>query len=260
MTDADALPHRFEGQVALVTGASRGIGFAIAQRLVAEGARVCLTARKPNPLAEAVAALPAGRAIGVAGGSGDPAHRAETLDTIAREFGGLDVLVNNAGMNPVASPLVDLDLDIARKINEINLLGTLGWIQGAVRHEALQFAARGGRIINVASVTGYTPSEGIGMYGVTKAALIHLTRTLAVELGPRIRVNAVAPAVVKTQFARALYEGKEDDVTAAYPLKRLGTPEDVAGGVAYLASDDASWVTGQTVTLDGGLLSAGGAA
>ncbi|MGO4102571.1 SDR family oxidoreductase [Leifsonia sp. YAF41] len=252
--------HRLAGKTALVTGASRGIGLAIAQRLVAEGARVCITARKPEPLAEAAASFPAGSAIGVAGKSDDPEHRAEVMDTIAREFGGLDILVNNAGINPVYGPLIDLDLTGARKLVEVNLLGTLAWTQAAYHHDALGFAERRGSVINIASVTGIVPAEGIGMYGITKAALIHLTRTLAVELGPDIRVNAVAPAVVKTQFARVLYEGKEDEVAAAYPLARLGTPEDVAGAVAYFASDDASWVTGQTLTLDGGLLSAGGTA
>ncbi len=258
--DNDVNAHRLHGKTALVTGASRGIGLAIAHRLVAEGARVCITARKPVPLAEAAAAFPAGSVVFVAGKSDDPEHRADVLDTIARKFGGLDILVNNAGINPVYGPLMGLELDGARKMIEVNVLSTLAWVQGAYHHEGLGFAARNGSVINLASVTGYTPSEGIGMYGITKAALIHLTRTLAVELGPDIRVNAVAPAVVKTQFARALYEGKEEQVQAAYPLGRLGTPDDVAGAVAYLASSDASWVTGQTLTLDGGLLAAGGAA
>lgn len=252
--------HRLAGKTALITGASRGIGLAIARRLIDEGARVCITARKPEPLAEAAASLPAGSAIFVAGKTDDPEHRAEVMDTIAREYGGLDILVNNAGINPIYGPLIELDLDGARKLIEVNLLGTLAWTQAAYHHETLGFAARHGSVINVASVAGLVPGEGIGMYGITKSAIIHLTRTLAVELGPDIRVNAVAPAVVKTQFARVLYEGKEEEVAAAYPLARLGTPEDVAGAVAYFASDDSSWVTGQTLTLDGGLLSAGGTA
>lgn len=258
--DNEVNAHRLKGKTALVTGASRGIGLAIAQRLVAEGARVAITARKAEPLAAAAASFPAGSVIFVAGKSDDPVHRAEVLNTIADEFGGLDILVNNAGINPVYGPLMGLDLDGARKMIEVNVLGTLAWIQGAYRHERLGFAARRGSVINIASVTGYTPAEGIGMYGITKAAIIHLTRTLAVELGPDIRINAVAPAVVKTQFARALYEGKEKEVEAAYPLGRLGTPADVAGAVAYFASHDSSWVTGQTLTLDGGLLAAGGTA
>jgi NAD(P)-dependent dehydrogenase (short-subunit alcohol dehydrogenase family) len=104
------------------------------------------------------------------------------------------------------------------------------------------------------------PSQGIGLYGISKAALEHLTRTLAVELGPDIRINAVAPAVVKTKFARALYEGKEAEVSALYPLRRLGNPDDVAAAVAFLASSDAAWITGQIFNIDGGLLVAGGSA
>ena len=258
--DNDVNAHRLEGKTALITGASRGIGLAIAQRLVAEGARVCITARKPGPLSEAAASFPEGKAIWVAGKSDDPEHRAEVMDTIAREFGGLDILVNNAGINPVFGPLIDLELAGARKLIEVNLLGSLAWTQAAYHHDTLGFRTRRGSVINVASVSGIVPAEGIGMYGITKAALIHLTRTLAVELGPDIRVNAVAPAVVKTQFARALYEGKEDEVASAYPLARLGTPEDVAAAVAFFACDDSSWVTGQTLTLDGGLLSVGGKA
>lgn len=259
-TDDEVNAHRLAGKVALVTGASRGIGLAIARRLVAEGARVCITARTPEPLTAAATSFPDGTAIVVAGKSDDPGHRAEVMDTIAREFGALDILVNNAGINPVYGPLIELDLTAARKLVEVNLIGTLAWTQAAYHHDALAFAERHGAVVNVASVTGMVPSPGIGMYGITKAALIHLTRTLAVELAPQVRVNAVAPAVVKTQFARVLYEGKEDEVAAAYPLDRLGTPQDVAGAVAYFASDDSSWVTGQTLTLDGGLLSAGGAA
>ena len=115
-------------------------------------------------------------------------------------------------------------------------------------------------MVNLSSVTGETPSPGIGLYGISKAAVSHLTRTLAVELGPQIRVNAVSPAVVKTKFSRALYEGKEEEVARDYPLGRLGTPEDIAAAVTYLASADSAWVTGQVLTLDGGLATAGGTA
>jgi NAD(P)-dependent dehydrogenase (short-subunit alcohol dehydrogenase family) len=250
---------RFRGAAAIVTGASRGIGLAIAERLVAEGARVCITARHRDALDEVVARFPSGSAVAVAGRADDPAHRAAVLDTVASVFGRLDVLVNNAGINPALGPLIDLDLDAARKIVDVNVLGTLAWCQAVVRDDRLGFAASGS-IVNVASVTGLTPSAGIGMYGVSKAAVIHLTRTLAVELGPGVRVNAVAPAVVRTRFARALYEDREDDVRAAYPLKRLGEPDDVAAAVAYLASGEASWVSGEVMTLDGGLLAAGGSA
>lgn len=260
MTVNDVDAHRLAGRTALVTGASRGIGLAIAHRLADEGALVCITARREEGLAAAAAGFPPGSVIHVAGKSDDPAHRAETLARIAAEFGTLDILVNNAGANPAYGPLIDLDLAAARKTAEINLFGTLAWIQAAYRHLTLDFVGRRGTIINVASVTGYTPSAGIGMYGVTKAAMIHLTRTLAVELAPHVRVNAVAPGVVKTRFAGALYEGREDEVALAYPLGRLGVPGDIAGAVAYFASADSAWVTGQTLTIDGGLLAAGGAA
>lgn len=253
MTDVE-----FAGRVALVTGASRGIGRAIAERLIAGGAQVCVTARREDALRDAVASFPTGTAIGIAGSADDPEHRTEVLRRMGDEFGGIDILVNNAGINPVYGPLKDLDLDAARKILEVNVLGTLAWTQAAIRHGLGKSGS--GVVVDVSSVTGEIPSPGIGWYGVSKAAVSHLTRTLATELAPDIRVNAVAPAVVKTRFARALYEGREDDVAAGYPLGRLGSPEDVADAVAFLCSSRSSWITGQILTLDGGLLGAGGAA
>ncbi|WP_111768629.1 SDR family oxidoreductase [Nakamurella deserti] len=247
------------GPVALVTGASRGIGFAVARRLIADGASVCVTARKPAALEAAVAEL-GPRAIGVAGNADDPDHRAEVLDRIAESHGRLDVLVSAAGMNPWFGPLLDLDLAAARKVLEVNVISALGWVQAVAHHPVLRFADRGGSIVTLSSVTAETPSEGIGFYGVSKAALNQLTRTLAVELGPRVRVNAVAPAVVRTGFSRALYDGREAEVAAAYPLRRLGEPDDIAAAVAFLASAEASWITGQVLTLDGGLITAGGTA
>lgn len=250
--------RRLEGKTAVVTGASRGIGLAVARRLVAEGARVCITARKSGPLQETASSFPEGSVLAVAGKSDDAEHRAAVLDTVAAEFGRLDILVNNAGINPVYGPLMELNADAARRIIEVNLYGTLGWVQAAYHHEKLDFAGRGGSVINLSSVSAQTPSPGIGFYGISKAAIEQLTRSLAVELGPAIRVNALAPAVVKTQFARVLYEGREAEVAAGYPLGRLGTPEDVAAAAAFLASDDAAWITGQILNLDGGLLAAGG--
>jgi len=148
-----------------------------------------------------------------------------------------------------------LDLGAARKIVEVNCIAALSWVQQA---HAAWLGEHGGAVVNVASIAGLKPAPGIGFYGASKAMLVHLTQQLAVELGPSIRVNAVAPAVVKTVFATALYEGREEQVSATYPLKRLGVPADVAGAVAYLLSDDASWVTGQTLVLDGGLTMTGG--
>lgn len=247
---------RFDGRTAIVTGASRGIGLAIAQRLVDDGARVVVTARKQEALDEAVAQLGgAEHALAVAGPADDPAHQDEAIAAAISTFGGLDFLVNNTGINPAYGPLMQLDLAAARKIVEVNDIAALSWVQKAY---AAAMRERGGAIVNVASVAGLKPAPGIAFYGASKAMLIHLTQELAVELGPTIRVNAVAPAVVKTKFAVALYEGREDEVAAGYPLKRLGEPEDIGAAVAFLLSDDAAWVTGQTMVLDGGITMTGG--
>jgi NAD(P)-dependent dehydrogenase (short-subunit alcohol dehydrogenase family) len=236
---------RFDGKTALVTGASRGIGLAIAQRLVDDGARVVITARGQDTLDAAVAEL-GSQALGVAGKADDPTHRADVFATIAREFGGLDFLVNNAGVNPAYGPALSVGDDAVRKILEVNVLGTLAWSRDAVA------AGLSTAIVNIASIAGVTAAPGIAVYGVSKAAVIGLTTQLAFELAPDIRVNAVAPAVIKTNFARALYEGREAEVAAGYPLGRLGEPVDVAGPVAFLLSEDAAWVTGQTLVIDGG--------
>ncbi|MET7376417.1 SDR family oxidoreductase [Micromonospora arida] len=247
----NAYSGRLADRVAIVTGASRGIGLAIAQRLVAEGARVGLTARRPEGLAEAVATLggPA-HALAVPGRADDPEHRAAAVSQVSAVFGPVGLLVNNTGINPVHGPLVELDLAAARKILDVNVVAALGWVQEVC---AAGMSERGGCVVNVSSIAGLGPSPGIGCYGVSKAALNHLTASLAVELGPTVRVNAVAPGVVKTRFAAALYDGREAEVAARYPLGRLGLPSDVAGAVAFLASDDASWITGQTIVCDGGV-------
>ena len=237
-------------QVAIVTGASRGIGFAIAQRLVATGAKVCITGRNATALESAAKDLGGPDvAIGMAGKGDDADHRAAVVDTVLGAFGPVTTLVNNIGINPAYGPLQTIDLGAARKMLDVNVLGTLGWVQEALRGGL----SGGGAIVNISSVSGVRPAPGIAFYGVTKAALIHLTEELAVELAPDVRVNAVAPAVVKTRFATALYEGRESEVAATYPLRRLGVPEDVAGAVAFLCSRDAAWITGQTLVIDGGV-------
>jgi 3-oxoacyl-[acyl-carrier protein] reductase len=243
--------RRFAGQVALVTGASRGIGLAVARRLLEEGARVVITARKPDGLATAVEQLGGSQDVRtVAGAADNPEHQEEAVATAVREFGGLDVLVNNTGINPVFGALVDIEDAAARKIMDVNVLAALGWTRQALA--AGLGKERPGAVVNMASVAGIGPAPGIAYYGVSKSALIGLTVQLAAELAPQVRVNAIAPAVVKTRFAAALYESDEEAVAANYPLKRLGEPEDIGAAAAFLASSDASWITGQTLVVDGG--------
>ncbi|MCU1415798.1 MAG: 3-oxoacyl-ACP reductase [Microbacteriaceae bacterium] len=237
---------RFDGKTALVTGASRGIGLAVAQRLVDDGARVIITARNAETLAEAAGSL--GSALWVAGKADDADHRSEVLDLVRREFGALDFFVNNAGTNPAYGKLLDIERPAMDKILSTNLIAALDWTREVVGQGMNADAS----IVNIASIAGLTPAPGIAFYGVSKAALIALTTQLALELAPAIRVNAVAPAVIKTSFARALYEGREEEVIKGYPLGRLGEPEDVAGVVGFLLSQDAAWVTGQTIVIDGG--------
>lgn len=236
----------------MVTGASRGIGFAAAQRLVAEGAQVCITARKADALAEATASLGGAEvAIWTAGSSDSAEHQDDAIAATVRAFGRLDVLINNTGINPAFGPLTELEDSAARKIMDVNVLSALHWTRKAL---AAGLGTDGtGSVVNIASIAGLSPAPGIAYYGVSKSALIGLTRQLAAELAPAVRVNAIAPAVVKTKFASMLYEGREAESAARYPLKRLGVPDDIGAAVAFLASDDAGWITGQTLVIDGGV-------
>ncbi|MFF7755985.1 SDR family oxidoreductase [Streptomyces sp. NPDC007971] len=238
------------GKVALVTGASRGIGYGVAEALVARGDRVCITGRGEDALKEAVEKLGAERVIAVAGKAHDLDHQTEVVERTMEAFGRVDFLINNAGTNPVFGPIADLDLNVARKVFETNVISALGFAQKT--WHAWQ-KENGGAIVNIASIAGLAPSPFIGAYGVSKAAMINLTQQLAHEFAPRVRVNAIAPAVVKTKFAQALYEGREAEAAAAYPLARLGVPSDIGGAAAFLTSEQSDWVTGQTLVVDGGI-------
>ncbi len=243
----------FADRTALVTGGTRGIGLGIAHELVSRGASVVITARKPDELEAAVAELDpdrTGRAVAARGSADDEQHQAEAVALAVERFGRLDMLVPNAAVNPQYGPLVDADLSAVRKVMEVNVTAVLGWVQQAWRQSMQQ---SGGSICVVASVGGLRSGAPIGAYNASKAAVIHLVRQLGAEMGPSVRVNAIAPAVVKTRFAEALYEGREAEVADAYPMKRLGVPEDTAKAAAFLLSEDASWITGETLVVDGGV-------
>jgi NAD(P)-dependent dehydrogenase (short-subunit alcohol dehydrogenase family) len=239
---------RLDGKVALVTGASRGIGMAIAHAFSASGARVMLVSRKADALEEAAATMP-GQVEWYAANVGEPEAAEACVAATVDRLGRLDILVNNAATNPYMGPMIDIDMPRADKTVQVNQRGVLVWTQQAWK-AAMQEG--GGTVINIASVGGMSVEPFIGYYNVTKAAVIHLTRQLANELAPKVRVNCIAPGLVKTYFARALWEPNEEAIARRLPLKRLGEPEDIAGTAVFLASDASSWMTGQTIVVDGG--------
>jgi len=238
------------GKAALVTGASKGIGAAIARVLAESGASVMLSSRKIDALQEAAKAIDGETAV-FAANAGRPEEAQACVAATVERFGRLDILVNNAATNPYYGRAVDIDLPRFDKTVEVNLRGPLVWTQEAWRQ---WMADHGGAVVNISSVGGMKHSGPLGIYDMTKAALIHLTKHLASELAPGVRVNAIAPGLVKTDFARALWEPLGDDPKLPWPLRRLGTPEDIAGAALFLCSDLASWITGEVVVVDGGSL------
>jgi NAD(P)-dependent dehydrogenase (short-subunit alcohol dehydrogenase family) len=236
-----------EGKVALVTGASKGIGKAIAASFAAAGAKVMLSSRKQEQL-EAAAAEIGGDTAVYAANAGDLDAAAACVDATIDRFGGLDILVNNAATNPYYGPILEVDPARYDKTFDVNLRGPVFWCQAAHRQA---FASKPGVIINIASVGGMRAEFGLGVYNVTKAALIHLTRQLAGEIGPT-RVVGIAPGLVATDFAAFLVENFGDELARSLPLQRLGEPQDIAHLALFLASDLASWITGDTYVIDGG--------
>ena len=242
------------GRVALVTGASRGIGSAIAEILAEHGAQVVLSSRKQADLdveAERINALYAEKATAIAAHSGRPEELERLVQQVMERFSRIDILVNNAATNPYMGPVLGAELPAWDKTFEVNLRGV--FVLTKLVYEAWM-EDHGGSIVNVASIGGLRPGIGLGIYNVTKAGVIMLTRQLAREGGGKVRVNAVAPGVIKTRFAEALWGNQAilDRVLAQNPMGRIGVPNEVASAVLFLASDAASYVNGEVLVVDGG--------
>jgi NAD(P)-dependent dehydrogenase (short-subunit alcohol dehydrogenase family) len=237
----------------IVTGASRGIGKASAVAFAAEGCNVVLTSRKIDSLnevaAEITAQFPDVGVLTHAAHAAEPDQAAAVVEAVMRRFGAIDVLVNNAGTNPYFGPLMDIDPIRAEKTVRLNQFGVVLWSQLVWK---ASMSAHGGAIVNVASVGGVLTEPGIGYYNATKAAVIHLTRQMGAELAPAVRVNAVAPGIVRTQLARGLWENNEEYISEKLPLGRIGEPDDIADVITFLAGPASRWMTGQTLIVDGG--------
>jgi NAD(P)-dependent dehydrogenase (short-subunit alcohol dehydrogenase family) len=241
------------GKTTVITGASRGIGRAIATAFAGQGANVVLTSRRQEALdavaAELGAKYPDVGVLAKAAHAGEPEQAAACIDAAVQRFGGIDVLVNNAGTNPHFGPLVDIEPAAAAKTVQVNQFAVVLWTQLAWK---AGMDRRGGTVINMASIGGLLTEPGLGYYNATKAAVIHLTRQFAAELAPTVRVNAIAPGVVRTQLARALWENYEQQLSERLPLGRIGEPDDIADVAVFLAGDASRWMTGQTLVVDGG--------
>lgn len=242
---------RLDGKVAIVTGGSRGIGKSIAQVFAEAGAKVMITSRNEQTCAQTAAEL--GENVDFeAGHIGKDQDADRVVQATLDRFGRIDILVNNAATNPYAGKTINVDRARWDKTFETNLTAPMFWTQ---RVWNAWMKENGGSVINISSVGGLTTNPILGVYDVTKSAVIHLTKQLAAELSPQVRVNCIAPGLVKTDFAKVLWEdGKGDEVAKAYPLNRLGEPEDVAWTALFLAAETGRWITGQTWALEGGAL------
>lgn len=243
------------GKVAVITGSSRGIGQAIAERMAEHGARVVISSRKAGPCEEVAAAINsrrAGHAIAVPANISSKDDLQRLVDETRAAFGQIDIVVCNAASNPYYGPMAGIADDQFRKILENNIIAN-NWLIGMVAPEMR--ARRDGAIVIISSIGGLRGTPVIGAYAISKAADMQLARNLALELSPdNVRVNCIAPGLVKTDFARALWDTPEGEARAssATPLRRLGEPDDIAGAAVFLASRAGAWTTGQTIVVDGG--------
>ncbi len=246
-----------DGKVALITGGSRGIGRAIAARFVEAGASVMITSRKADVLESAAAELRhagPGQVEWFAANAGDAGQAGACVAATMERLGRVDVLVNNAATNPYFGPLLGISAGQAEKTVAVNQFGYVAWT--SLVWDAWM-AEHGGAVLNIASVGGLSVEANIGYYNVTKAAVLHLSRQMAAELAPNVRVNAIAPGLVKTDMAKALWEPNEAHIAKRMPLHRLGEPDDIGRAALFLCSDAASWITGAHLVIDGGALTGG---
>ncbi len=252
----------YTGHSAIVTGGTRGIGYATARLLAASGANVAITGRKEETVvpaaadieAEAKAINPqAGRVIGIAAHVSDPEAAAAACAKVVEEFGSLDILINNAGTNPAYGPIHKQEPAAMAKTYEINVIGPVIWLAAA--KAAGLGSNRKGSVINVSSIGALSQEQGLGVYNGTKAALLHMTKQMAAELAPNIHVNSIAPGIVRTKLSEALWKEHEELVAKQTPAQRIGEPEDIAAAIAFLAAPSTTWLIGQNLVVDGGLLS-----
>lgn len=237
-----------DGKTAIVTGGSRGIGRAVAEALHAAGASVVINGRDESRLAATASEI--GDRVAWSAGSVRHEGVAEaTMERAIETFGSADILINNAATNPYFGPLMGISRQQMATTAEANLSGVVAWTQACWN---AWMGDHGGAIVNLASVGGHVTEDGIGYCNATKAAVIHLTRQLGAELAPTVRVNAVAPGIVRTDMAKVLWEHHEAELNERIPLGRIGETVDIANAVTFLASDRASWITGTTVMIDGG--------
>ncbi|WP_298074100.1 SDR family oxidoreductase [uncultured Corynebacterium sp.] len=258
--------YDYVGLTAIVTGGTRGIGHATALQLAASGANVVITGRKPEtvvPAAEELQAAAreqnpdAGRVIGIAAHVADPEAAKKACAQAVEEFGRLDVLINNAGTNPAFGPVHKQSAEIMAKVFQINTIGPVIWTSAAIEAGLGKAARNGdpaGAVVNVSSIGALSMEDYIGVYNASKAALLHLTKQMARELAPRIRVNSISPGVVRTKLSEALWKENEDSTSTLIPAGRIGEPEDIADAIAFLAAPTSSWLTGENLVVDGGML------
>lgn len=248
------------GKVALITGASRGIGEATARLLAEQGAHVVISSRKQEDLDKVASSIEAtgGKATAIAAHQGESAALKHLMTEVEQRFGKLDILVNNAATNPYFGHITDTDVPMIDKTLQVNIKGYFELSSLAAK---LMKKSGGGAIVNIASVNGIKPGMYQGIYSITKAAVINMTLAFAKECAPwNIRVNALLPGLTETKFASALTKNQQilDVALKSIPLARVAQPAEIAPGILYLASDAASYVTGTTLTVDGGMIGAGG--